>query len=101
MRGTHVAGVVVVVVGLAFGVLGGEYSMIDRWKLNQQVDAEREQVRRLQREIDSLTAVADALESDSATIERAARENLGMLREGEMLYRVEGPVDSDSVGIVQ
>ncbi len=92
-------GVVVVIVGLTFGFLGGEYSTLDWWQLKSRVRTEEELVERLRRETDSLTRVADALETDSATIERAAREDLGMLRDGEILFRVERPsLDPDSGG---
>jgi cell division protein FtsB len=48
----------------------------------------------LQQEIDSLRAWADSLQNDSATIERLAREQYGMIREGEILYRFSEPPDS-------
>ena len=95
-------GVVVVIVGLTFGFLGGEYSTLDWWQLRNRVRTEEELVERLRRETDSLTRAADALETDSATIERAAREDLGMLRDGEILFRVERPrLDPDSGGLVR
>lgn len=77
--------------GLAFGVMGGLYGTVDWWRLKRQVKQERETLARLQAEIDSLAAWADLLEADSATQERVAREKFGMIRDGEMLYWVEGP----------
>jgi cell division protein FtsB len=53
------------------------------------VTDEHKAILRLEAEIDSLTAWAAALESDSATQERVARERFGMIRNGEILYRVE------------
>jgi cell division protein FtsB len=41
--------------------------------------------------VDSLEARADSLQSDSATIERIARERYGMIRPGERLYRFVQP----------
>ena len=38
-------------------------------------------------EIDSLRARADSLQHDDALIERIAREEYGMIRQGETLYR--------------
>lgn len=94
-------GVVVVIVGLAFGFMGGEYSTFDWRQLQRSVRTEEELVERLRRETDSLTLMADALETDSATIERVAREELGMLRDGEILFRVDRPrLDPDSRGLV-
>jgi cell division protein FtsB len=89
--GRVVAGVVAVG-GLLFGYAGGEYSTADLRTLRDNVAAEREAIGRLEREIDSLRPEAEALETDSAAQERAARERFGMLRPGELLYRIErGP----------
>jgi cell division protein FtsB len=45
----------------------------------------------LRLEVDSLRAWVDSLQSDSATLERLARERFGMVREGEILYRLAEP----------
>lgn len=80
---------IVVVGGLTFGFLGGEYGTLDWWQLKREVRDERETLERLKLEIDSLEAYADSLETHPATQERVARERFGMLRPGEILYRVE------------
>jgi cell division protein FtsB len=36
------------------------------------------------------------LETDSATIERLARERYGMIRGGEILYRIAEPADAEA-----
>ena len=69
--------------------MGGEYNTRDWWTLRRNLEAEQEAVDRLRVEADSLGKVATALETDSAAQERAARESFGMLRPGEMLYRIE------------
>lgn len=79
----------VVAGGVVFGFMGGEYSTLDWWKLEREVRAQEEAIERLRFEIDSLRAWAESLEADSATQERVAREKFGMLRDGEILYRVE------------
>ncbi len=89
MKWTSIAALVVVVGGLAFGFWRGEYSTLDWWTLRKQVRAERQALGRLEIEIDSLSAWAELLETDPVTQERVAREKFGMLREGEILYRVE------------
>ena len=82
----------VVVAGmLALAVQGGEYSTLDLWRMRRQVGREQDAIVRLRREVDSLTRVAHALKTDSATQERAARELYGMLRPGEILYEVVPP----------
>ncbi len=78
-----------VVGGIGFGLWGGLYTTLDWWKLKRRVADEQRAIVRLEAEIDSLTTWAAALESDSATQERVARERFGMIRDGEMLYRVE------------
>jgi cell division protein FtsB len=42
----------------------------------------------LRAELDSLARVARALETDPDAQERAAREGFGMIRDGEILYRI-------------
>jgi len=86
---TRVAGVVLVLGGVGFGFAGGEYGTLDWWQLTRQVREERAAVERLMTEIDSLQKEAEALERDPVTQERVAREAFGMLRPGEILYRVE------------
>jgi cell division protein FtsB len=83
----------VVLAGLAFEA--GEYSTPDWLKLRRHLADERQAVRALELELDSLQRLAHALETDPAAQERAAREQFGMIRRGETLYRlvprVEGP----------
>lgn len=76
-----------VAVATYYGFWGGEYSAFDlgRLALRQQEEVSRLAVARA--ENDSLRALAAALESDPATIERVARERFGMVRDGEVLYR--------------
>jgi cell division protein FtsB len=85
----QIAALVVLLGGVVFGALGGEYGTVDWWQLRQQVKAERSAVYRLKVELDSLRREAEALEHDPATQERVAREEFGMIRPGEILFRVE------------
>jgi cell division protein FtsB len=75
--------------GVTFGFAGGEYGTLDWWQLKRELARERQAVERLDLEIDSLRREAEALERDPVTQERVAREAFGMLRPGEILYRVE------------
>ena len=79
----------VFVAGLAFGAFGGEYGSFDWLQLKRQVRDERAAIEQLKVQLDSLQHEADALEHDPATQERVAREQFGMIRPGEILYRVE------------
>ena len=81
-----------VIAGLAFALYfalqGGEYGTLDLLQLRREEAEERENVARLQRMVDSLTAVATGIEKDRRVQERVARERFGMLRNGEFLYRL-------------
>jgi cell division protein FtsB len=76
-----------------FGVQGGEYGTTDLLSLRRQAASERTQVDRLRHVVDSLERDAKAIESDRRVQERVARERYGMIRPGELLYRLV-PADS-------
>jgi cell division protein FtsB len=69
-------------------ILAGEYSTLDWLKLRRQLAFERDTVQVLRRAVDSLRRVANAVENDPATQERVAREQFGLIRDGEILYRI-------------
>lgn len=78
---------------LWIAVAGGEYSTFD-------ILRQRNQRQRLLREIDSLTRITDSLKAhrqrvltDPKTQERIAREEFGMVRGRELLYRIAEPAD--------
>ena len=84
----------VVLAGLAFQA--GEYSTLDWLTLRRQRAEERRTVRDLELELDSLQRLAHGLEEDPAAQERAAREQFGMIRKGELLYRLVPRLDGVS-----
>jgi cell division protein FtsB len=79
-------GAAIVLAGLAFQA--GEYSTLDWLTLRRQRAEERRTLRELELELDSLQRLARALEQDPGAQERAAREQFGMIRKGELLYRL-------------
>ena len=82
-------------VGVGFGLWGGEYNTGDWLTLRRQVRSERAAIDSLHTALDSLRRDAIAIEGDPVTQERVAREQFGMIRPGEILYRIEGAtVDS-------
>ena len=91
MKPRWIVGAAVFVGGITFGYAGGEYSTADWRTLRRGVETGRRAIVQLEAEIDSLRVEATALESDSTSQERAARERFGMLRQGEILYRVMPP----------
>ena len=72
-------------------VFGGEYSTFDWLNLRRQVAEERQAVQQLRATLDSLGRLAHNLETNPVTQERAAREQFGMIRNGEILYRLVPP----------
>lgn len=73
---------------LVLGLWGGEYSTVDWLTMRRQLAEERAAVSALRAELDSLAQTAQDLETNPAVQERVAREEFGMIRPGEVLYRV-------------
>ena len=75
-------------VALYFAVQGGEYSTKDLYVLRNRTAKLTYEVDSLQREVDSLGRFLRLVKTDSATMERIAREEFGMVRgDKEILYR--------------
>ena len=85
-----------VLIGLAvyYAVFGGQYSVFEVRRTRTLIEAQTAELGRLHREIDSLRARTDSLETDSVALERLARERFGMIRDGEVLYRFAEPEDT-------
>lgn len=82
-----------------YALFGGEYSVFEMRRARAQLTEASEELAQLRHENDSLRAWADSLRTDSATLERLAREQFGMIRPGETLYRIErDTIDSVSPG---
>ena len=88
MNRTRVAGFAGAFILLALAAWGGEYSTADWLTMRRQLADEREKVIALRAEVDSLAKAAKDLETNPAVQERVAREEFGMIRDGELLYRV-------------
>ena len=80
---------------LYFAVQGGEYGTLDLLKLRREVAGEQAKVALLRRALDSLGREAMAIEHDPRVQEQVAREQFGMIRRGELLYKL---VPADSAG---
>src|SRR5512132_3603763 len=77
-----------IAVALFFAVQGGEYSTRDLYVLHRRTGNLTQEVDSLQRQVDSLGRFLRLIKSDSATQERIAREEFGMVRgDKEILYR--------------
>ncbi len=74
-----------------WAVQGGEYGTTDLLRQRGRVQAARARVDSLERVVQGLRERKRLVESDPATQERIAREEFGMVREGELLYRFVDP----------
>ena len=88
--------VVIVLLLLAafFALQGGTYTTFDYFRLKGQLAEERTAIEELKVAVDSLGKVATSVERDPRTQERLARDQFGMIREGEHLYRIVPAGDS-------
>ena len=77
------------IVGISayYALFGGEYSALETFRIRRDVADAEVLLAQLAVERDSLTTRVGALEDDARTLEILARENFGMIREGEVLYR--------------
>ena len=77
-----------IVVAVFFAVQGGEYSTKDLYVLSRRTRTLTREVDSVQHQVDSLGRFLRLVKSDSATMERIAREEFGMVRgDKEILYR--------------
>lgn len=77
----------VILLALVFAVQGGEYSTLDIWHQRQRLHEQTAKADSLRHAVDSLTRAERAVRTDPATQERIAREEFGMVRGNEILYR--------------
>ena len=76
---------------LWFAIQGGEYSTIDLLRQRSQRARLVRQMDSLRGEVDSLTDYRQKILTDPRTQERIAREEFGMVRGKELLYRIAEP----------
>ena len=83
----RVLGVVAALFVLWWAVQGGEYGTTDLLRQRRAIAVERASIDSLERVVRGLQAAKRQVESDPVTQERIAREEFGMIRDGEILYR--------------
>ncbi|MGH7502560.1 MAG: FtsB family cell division protein [Longimicrobiales bacterium] len=89
MRFRLALGLLLLAGAVYFALFGGEFNILEVQRIRREYAAEKERAIGLEAEIARLRARVDSLETDSATIERIARERWGLIRPGERLYRFE------------
>ncbi len=73
---------------LQFRLWFGDGSLPEVWQLHQEVEALRDENVRLRERNDALDAEVRDLQQGLDAIEERAREDLGMIKEGETFYQV-------------
>jgi cell division protein FtsB len=73
---------------LQFRLWFGDGSLQEVWQLHQEVEALREENVRLRERNDALDAEVRDLQQGLDAIEERAREDLGMIKDGETFYQV-------------
>jgi cell division protein FtsB len=77
-----------VVAVVVFAVQGGEYSTVDLVRQRAERSALVAEIDSLQHQVDSLSRLVHAIETDPSVQERIAREEFGRVRGNkELLYR--------------
>ena len=74
-----------------FAVQGGEYSTLDLLRQRQRSAAVQAELDSLNHVVDSLKAYKQRVLTDPKTQERIAREEFGMIRGKELMYRIVAP----------
>jgi len=90
----RLTGLVLVVAAIAavwFAVQGGEYGTVDLLRQSSRQAELRREIDSLKRIVDSLAAYKQQVLTDPRVQERIAREEFGMIRRKELLYRIASP----------
>ena len=80
--------VAVLLLAAVFAWTGGTFSETNYLALKRDEVAANRRLAQLKREVDSLQAFRDSLTNDPAVQERVARDQLGMLRPGELVFAI-------------
>jgi len=83
-----------IVFAVYFALQGGEYSTIDLFRQRGRERMLTAMIDTLKHDVDSLKTLKRLIDTDPATQERIARENFGMVRNNELLFRF---LDPDSL----
>jgi cell division protein FtsB len=81
---------------IAFALLGlllihdifGSHGFLAMRRMQQQVEAERQKIEQLKEENRGITEEVHSLKTDPAAIERIAREEMGLTKPGELVFKL-------------
>jgi cell division protein FtsB len=71
-----------------FALQGGQYSTLDLLRFGSEEKRLKAEIELLKAEVDSLAAYKRALATDAKLQERIAREMWGMVKDGEIVYKL-------------
>lgn len=78
----------ILLVYLQYRLWLGDGGLLDVWDLHREVEAQRQENARLRERNETLNAEVIDLKQGLDAIEEHAREDLGMVKEGETFYQV-------------
>jgi len=84
--GIYAAGALLVLV--LMHTLFGPYGYLSMRRSQQEIEQLRQEIDRLDRENVQLSGEIRALQTDPSAIEKVAREDMGLARPGEMIFRL-------------
>jgi len=79
---------VILLVYLQYSLWVGDGSLQDVWRLHRDVERQRQENAQLRERNEALDAEVQDLQQGLEAIEEHAREDLGMIKKGEVFYRV-------------
>ena len=88
LRNKRLVAVVVVGLPLMLFLLFGNHGILQRLKLQRQKADLEVKIQQVEQEGKRLQAESKALDGDKRAVEKVARENYGMHREGETVYKI-------------
>jgi cell division protein FtsB len=88
MKFAFVALLLLTIVFLQYRLWGSQDGLLRSWHLKKTISAETRRGDELSKNNAVLVDEINALKNDNAAIESQARNNLGMVKKGEIFYRV-------------
>jgi cell division protein FtsB len=79
---------VILLVYLQFRLWLGDGGLLELWNVHQEVEAQREENARLRERNEALNAQVLDLKQGLDAIEERAREDMGMVKQGETFYQI-------------
>lgn len=81
----------IVLAGLQYSYWLGDGGVLEQWRLQRLLKVQRAEIQTLQAQNQVLIAEMLDLQQGTAALEERARQDLGMIGEGEVFYQIIGP----------